>query len=163
MSTRQLVLVRHSKAAHGTVDIERALTDRGRRDAAALGAWLAKAGLRPDRAVVSPARRAAETWRCAGQAATVTEDRIYDNSVDDLLAVIGETPSDVQLLAIVGHNPSIGTLAAILDDGHGDVTARSELHQGYPTTAVAVFTLPGLFSELAAHSATLTHYAAPRG
>src|ERR1700754_4584457 len=59
-----LVVVRHSKAEQGGAsDFERELTDRGRRDAAAAGAWLAAEGVTPDRAVVSAAPRAAQTWQ----------------------------------------------------------------------------------------------------
>jgi phosphohistidine phosphatase SixA len=86
----------------------------------------------PERTVVSPALRAAQTWRQAVTALDpapepAVEKRIYDNTVDDLVAVIEETPEDVRTLAVVGHNPSIGGLAHELDDGRGDPAARQEL------------------------------------
>src|SRR3954453_9424386 len=62
---RRLVLVRHAQAAQGEVDADRTLTERGARQAAAIGAWLAQTGLIPDRVVVSPARRAQQTWELA--------------------------------------------------------------------------------------------------
>jgi phosphohistidine phosphatase len=167
MSERRLVLIRHAKAADGTVDAERPLTGRGRRDAAAIGAWLDKATVTPDRAVVSSARRAVETWKRAAEAlataAQVVDERLYDNTVDALLAVIRDTPPDVQTLAVIGHNPSIERLANDLDDELGDSASRAELAGGYPTSGVAVFTLNTPFAELEPKSATLTHFATPRG
>jgi phosphohistidine phosphatase len=65
--------------------------------AAALGAWLERAGLVPDRVLVSPARRTVQTWEQAGAALSsgvqpIGDARILDNTVDALLAAIRETP-----------------------------------------------------------------------
>ena len=113
MQPRRLLLIRHAKAADGPVDVDRALTGRGRGQAAAIGTWLADAGFAPDRALVSPARRAAQTWEQAAAHLGAApehevESRIYDNTVEALLAVIADAPDGVQTLAVVGHNPSIG-------------------------------------------------------
>jgi phosphohistidine phosphatase len=132
------------------------LTDRGVRQAAGLGAWLADGRLVPDCAVVSPARRAVQTWETAvPDVAPDVEPRIYDNTVDDLLAVIRATPDGVDTLAVVGHNPSIGALAADLDDGDGDAAARADLEVGFPAAAVAVFVLSSVFADVATGTARL--------
>src|SRR4051794_609610 len=93
---RRLVLIRHATAAQAPVDADRPLTDRGREQAAAIGQWLRRAALRPDRVVVSPALRAAQTWE--GAAAYLSppptpavDERIYDNTVEALFAVLHET------------------------------------------------------------------------
>ena len=96
MPPRRLLLVRHAKAAHGQPDADRPLTGRGERQATALGAWLGDAGLVPDRVLVSPARRAAQTWERAAAALPAelrptVEERIYDNTVEALLATVRET------------------------------------------------------------------------
>jgi phosphohistidine phosphatase len=166
--TRQLVLIRHAKAADGDVDIERPLTGRGRRDAAAVGRWLARSGLAPDRVFVSPAQRARETWAAAaaelpGAASAEVEDRIYDNDVDTLLAVLRDVPDNVEVLAVVGHNPSVERLANDLDDGEGDPDSREQLADGFSTSGIAVFELPGEWADLREHATTLTSFAAPRG
>ena len=165
MSVRRLVLIRHAKTGDGLADIDRRLTDQGHLDAAAIGAWLAELGLAPDRVVVSPARRTRQTWREAAAALAdppnpVVDERIYDNSVEDLLAVIGDAPDDVQTLVLVGHNPSMGQLASGLDDGSGP---QAQLITSYPTSATAVFTLPAPYYDVELGTATLTHFAAPRG
>jgi phosphohistidine phosphatase len=169
MTSRQLLLIRHAKAErHGEVDIERRLAKRGRADAAAIGRWLTEHGLIPDRIVVSPATRARETWQLAADAAGVTakpvvDERIYRNTVDDLLQAVAQTPRGVRTLAIVGHNPSMEDLAVALDDGTGDAAARTELTSNYPTGGVAVFAVGADWSGLGAGSGTLTGFGVPRG
>jgi phosphohistidine phosphatase len=168
VTVRRLVLVRHAKAAVGAVDAERPLTARGARDADAIGEWIARHSLVPERVVVSPARRAGQTWehasaRIAAASTAVVDERVYANTVSALLSVVGETPSDVQILAVVGHNPSIGGLANVLADEHGDAGARTALSGGYPTGGIAVFTVHMPWPDLAPHAATLTNFAAPRG
>jgi phosphohistidine phosphatase len=92
---------------------------------------LSDRGIAPDRAVVSPARRAHQTWELAtaelhAPAEPVLDGRVYDNTVEDLLDVLRQTPAEVTTLAIVGHNPGIQQLAVTLDDGRGDgAAARS--------------------------------------
>jgi phosphohistidine phosphatase len=165
MQLRRLVLVRHAQAADAPVDADRRLTEQGTRQAAAIGSWLEEAGVVPDRVVVSPARRAGQTWEQASARLTtdppIVDPRIYDNTVEALLAVIRETADDVRTVAVVGHNPSIGTLSAALDDGRGDPTARRDLHTGFPTGAVAVFTLATTAAAIAAGEATLSDFTVP--
>jgi phosphohistidine phosphatase len=166
--TRQLVLIRHAKADDGDVDIERPLTGRGRRDAAALGRWLDRSGIAIERVLVSPAQRARETWAAAaaelpGAASAEVDDRIYDNDADTLLAVLRDTPDNVEVLALVGHNPSVERLANDLDDGEGDPDSREQLADGFSTSGIAVFDLPGQWADVREHAATLTSFAAPRG
>jgi phosphohistidine phosphatase len=163
-----LVLIRHAKAADGAVDAERPLAPRGRRDAAAVGEWLAELGIAPDRVVVSPALRARETWERAAARLSAAPDpvldgRIYENEMDALLEVIRETPDQTGTLVLVGHNPSFGQLAYDLDDGTGDEEARQELLAGYPTSAVAVYESPADWAEVRARSLRLAAFAAPRG
>jgi phosphohistidine phosphatase len=165
VTTRQLVLVRHAKAGEGAVDRDRPLAERGVAEAPAVGRWLAQRQIAPDRVVVSPARRARQTWELAaaelGTAAEpVLDDRIYDDTVEDLLEIVRETAAEVTTLAIVGHNPGIQDLAIALDDGRGDEIGRTELRIKYRTGGVAVFDVSDSWADVG--SATLTGFAAPR-
>ena len=167
MPARRILLIRHAKAGEAATDVERPLTGRGKRQAASIGSWLADAGLVPDRAFVSPARRAAQTWEVASAElaqppTTVVDDRIYDNTVEALLAVLADAPDDVSTVAVVGHNPSIGQLAHELDDGEGSPAARRDLEAGFPTGTVAVFTVETPFTEIGPGTGTLTDFRAPR-
>jgi phosphohistidine phosphatase len=168
MQSRRVLLIRHAKAGDAPADIDRPLAKRGTRQAAAIGSWLEESGRVPDRVVVSPARRAAQTWELAAaqlepQLQPSVDARVYDNSVEALLAVLRETPGDVRTVAVVGHNPSIEELAAVLDDGHGNPAAHDAVQSGFPTAGVAVFSLAGPFADLAPGTATLDDFTAPHG
>jgi phosphohistidine phosphatase len=133
----RLLLIRHAKTEQGSPDETRTLTDRGRRDAAAIGAWLESADALPDAVVVSPATRARQTWELTGLTAQVSVDeRIYDNRPDNLLAIAREADEWVRTLAIVGHNPSIEWFLS-RHGGAGDV----------PTGTVVVFDVVGSWAD----------------
>jgi phosphohistidine phosphatase len=163
---RRLLLIRHAKAAVGPVDADRPLTKRGARRAAAIGSWLEQAEVVPDRVLVSPARRAAQTWERAAAPLVpglrpIIDTRIYDNTVEALLAGIRDTPDDVRTLAVVGHNPSIAELTAVLDDGQGSPGARRDADAGFRTGGVAVFVVATPFAAIAPGVATLTDFTVP--
>ena len=148
------------------MDRDRPLSQHGAERAGIIGSWLQQAGVVPDRVLVSPALRAAQTWERAAASLgadlpPTTDDRIYVNTVDAVLSAIAETDDDVATLVVVGHNPSVGEFAFALDDGTGDPAAREDLHAGFPTGAVAVFGLTTSFAELAAGTATLTDLEVP--
>ena len=165
VTTRRLVLIRHAKAGLGEIDRERPLAHRGIREAPEIGRWLADQELVPDLVVVSPARRARQTWeraatRLTGAPEPVLDERVYDNSREDLLAVVRDTPDSVRTLAIVGHNPGMQDFAISFDDGTGDEAARRDITGKYPTGGLAVFTVEDPWSR--AETGTLTAFAAPR-
>jgi phosphohistidine phosphatase len=162
----RLLLIRHAQAADAPTDRARPLTDSGVRRATAIGSWLLRAGYVPDRVLVSPAVRAAQTWAAAAASlapdlAPIVDDRIYDNTVEAVLGAITETPEDVRTLIVVGHNPSVGELAFALDDGDGNPDAQRQLQAGFPTGAVAVFRAATAFSDLGHAGATLEDFAVP--
>jgi phosphohistidine phosphatase len=168
VTEHRLVLIRHAKAGDGTRDLGRPLTRRGHRDAQAVGALLAEHAIVPDEVLVSPARRAIETWDeiagLLGAAASVRiDERIYENRLEVLLAAIRDTADDVGTLAVVGHNPGIGTLAHELCGEHSDPSAQAELGHGYPTAGTAVLRYAAGWRSLDAGRAELELFAAPRG
>jgi phosphohistidine phosphatase len=136
-----LVLVRHARAeAFGTTDHERALTDRGVREAMAAGSWLAGHGVVPDRVLVSDALRARQTWEAlAGEAGwdltPSFDSTLYEADPDTTLDVVRELAEDVTTAVLVGHNPTMAYLAQVLDASGSPQLAAS----GFPTGAVAVF------------------------
>ena len=89
---RRLMLLRHAKTERpegGQRDRDRKLTKRGRADAPAIGAYMARHGLVPEVALVSPAKRAQETWELVAETFAkppplVTEDRIYNASTEQV-------------------------------------------------------------------------------
>lgn len=169
MTTRRLILIRHAKAeTAGIDDAQRQLAPRGERDAREVGRWLEQAGVRSGVAAVSPARRTVQTWDLAVEEMsraprTVYDKRIYQATVDDLLAVISQAPPRVRTLVIVGHNPSIEALAVGLDDGQGNRAAAKEIALKFPTSAIAVLDAAGPWTAFTPGRATLVSFTAPRG
>lgn len=168
MTARTLVLIRHAKAVQDApTDVQRPLADRGHRDATAAGRLLSELSVVFDRVVVSPAVRTRETWEdiSANSPARAIEfdDRIYENTVDDLLAVIAGTPDDVATLALVGHNPATHGLALSLSDGDGDPDGEIAIRRGYPTCGIAIFDITTAWTELGSGDATLRTFIASRG
>jgi phosphohistidine phosphatase len=134
-ATRRLIVMRHAKAGElpGGPDAERALNPRGRRDAAAAGAWLRAGGMLPDLVLCSTARRARQTWQqiAAGleAAVTVREDpRLYEAGSAELLEIIRESSPDIGTLMYIGHNPAAQDLA----------TGLLGQAAGFPAAAIAV-------------------------
>lgn len=142
---RRLLLLRHAKSAWpgGTSDADRPLAARGRDAAPRMGAYLAEQNLIPDLALVSDARRSRETWDLVGPALPPTpmrlEPRIYEASVERLLAVLHGIEESVETLLMVGHNPGFEGLARALA-GEGDPAGLSRLAEKYPTAGLAVIT-----------------------
>jgi phosphohistidine phosphatase len=145
---RRLILLRHAKterAEAGARDRDRKLIKRGRADAPVIGGYMAHHGLVPDLAVVSPAARAQETWTLvaacfAKTPQMVTDDRVYNATVEKLVEVIGDTRKARSLL-IIGHNPGLHDLAVTLI-ASGDVEARERINEKLPTCGLVVIDLP---------------------
>ncbi|MQA77186.1 MAG: histidine phosphatase family protein [Streptosporangiales bacterium] len=168
-STRRLVVFRHAKSARPTDidDHDRPLAPRGERDASAAGRWLDAAGWTPDTVLCSTAVRARHTWRGAADVLSATppvtyERRLYLADVPTLVDLVRATPDDVGTLVLVGHNPGLEDLVVTLAGGAvGDAGERVEAK--FPTSAIAVLTVPGAWSALGPRVATLVEVAVPRG
>ena len=136
---------RHAKAGEGAVDRNRPLADRGVSERCLLSAGGWPTGDRPRPVVVSPGppgRGRRGSWPAAeldASASRCLDGRVYDNTVEDLLDILDQTPAQVTTLAIIGHNPGIQSLAIVLDDGRGASAARAQLATKYATSGVAVF------------------------
>ncbi|MDX3529557.1 histidine phosphatase family protein [Streptomyces sp. ID05-39B] len=164
---RRIVLFRHAKADWPQVtDHERPLADRGRQDAAVAGRKLTDSGIAVDLALCSTATRTRETWKLAvhelpHRPKTVYEERIYDASPGELIALLNEVSDDVRNLVLVGHNPGIEGLAEILS-GTAEEDARERMtRRGFPAAAFAVLTFDGSWKSLEPGTASLVDYWAP--
>ncbi|MEV5982338.1 histidine phosphatase family protein [Streptomyces sp. NPDC052114] len=164
---RRIVLFRHAKADWPQVsDHERPLAERGRRDAPVAGRKLADSGIPFDLALCSTAARTRETWKLAVQELpqrpkTVYEERLYEASPGELIAVLNETPDDVRNLVLIGHNPGVQGLTDVLaGEAEGDAQVRLN-RRGFPTAAFAVLTYSGSWKALEPGVATLVDYWAP--
>ncbi|MFE7517643.1 SixA phosphatase family protein [Streptomyces sp. NPDC057540] len=148
-TTRRIVLLRHAKADwNDESDHERPLAERGRKDAPVAGRRLADSGITFDLALCSTAARTRETWKLAvhelpARPKTVYEERIYEASLGELIALVNETPDTVGDLLVIGHNPGMHALAdALAGESEGDLLPRMN-RSGFPTSAFAVLTFDG--------------------
>lgn len=155
-ATRQLILVRHAKAADpdARADHDRALTERGHADAKALGEWFKEHRLRPDLVLCSTSVRTRETWAdvvaSSGLGALVANDqRIYNASVERLIDVIEDEGPPSHSIALVGHAPGIPGLAATLTEGVGAGPDAPSLDDGWPTCTAAVLEISVPWKQLA--------------
>ena len=97
--------------------------------------------------MISPSVRTRQTWQGAAAALpteppVVVEDRIYANSVGDLVDAVRECDESISTLALVGHNPSIQAMAA---RALRQTDAGMEALLSFPTSTVAVLEVDGLW------------------
>jgi phosphohistidine phosphatase len=157
---RTLVVVRHAKSdwSGAVADYDRPLADRGRRDAPAIGTWLAEHVEPLDLVVCSPARRARETWRLAearlDPAPPVRHDeRMYGAGPTELLTILAGLPDELGRVAVVGHNPGLTELVAALSGEDRELK----------TAAIVVLSWLGSWVDAEFGVATVDAYTTARG
>ncbi|MET0183550.1 MAG: histidine phosphatase family protein [Caulobacterales bacterium] len=142
---KTIILMRHAKAVRDQEapnDRARGLTGRGRRDAAAAGAALIAAGVKPEFALVSSAQRTRETAHYALAEIAPIDVRVDD----DLYLADPQTIWQAAMAApagrvlVIAHNPGIHEIAAMLADQAGDRSnAARAAAASFPTSAFAAF------------------------
>jgi phosphohistidine phosphatase len=166
---RRLLLLRHAKterAEPGERDRDRRLTARGRADAPVIGAYMVRHRLGPNVALVSPVKRAEETWALVADAfkkspRVVREERIYNAGAATLMELI-RAVRDATTLLVVGHNPGLHDLAVQLI-ASGDVDARERVKEKLPTCGLVVVEFPlDAWSQLHANTGRLERFISPR-
>lgn len=165
---RRLLLLRHAKTipATGRNDYERALVDRGRRDAAGIGAFVAESGLIPDLVIFSGAQRASETAsivvKCWPRPVEVrAELGLYDATRFAILAIVRALPDDAPSVMLVGHNPGVADLANHLV-GRGAKSELQRMAAKFPTCGLAVLEFEvDRWRDVAPGEARLARFATP--
>jgi phosphohistidine phosphatase len=167
---RRLLLLRHAKAAWPDVpDNERPLSDRGRRDAPAIGRWLQSSGYVPDIVLCSTASRTRETWELLAAELDAAppvryEQRIYEATALSLLHLLREAGNGYRTVLLIGHNPGIVELAigiAQMADGPaGEPLDRVRVK--FPTAAAAVLEFEGEWADLTPGEVRMTDFTVPK-
>ena len=160
---KTLVLVRHAKSAwpDDVADDERPLAKRGRRDAPAVGRWVAENGVTPQVVVVSSALRAVQTAELIAaeldpSPRRVVTDQAYNARPAELLELVRTLPAEADTAMLVGHNPGIESLATLLEE------SGSPLGE-FPTSAVCVLGFEGGWDSVEPGTGRLITFAVPRG
>lgn len=119
-----LILWRHAEAEDGSPDLGRALTERGRKQAARMADWLTPR-LPPDiRILASPAERTRQTAQALGRDYAVEPALAPGATAAEVLATAG-WPEAARPVLIVGHQPTLGRIAArLLAGAEGDVSVK---------------------------------------
>ncbi|KQY86317.1 MULTISPECIES: histidine phosphatase family protein [unclassified Brevundimonas] len=146
---QRLILMRHAeaeRAASSGRDRDRALSVRGRQDAAAMGRALAARGMRPDLALVSPALRTRQTWDLLHDAfgdVQVREDEAQYNGGAHALRLLVEAAEDeAGCLMVVAHNPGVHLLAVeYLVESAASPSVLDRMSGGFPPGSAAIFTV----------------------
>jgi phosphohistidine phosphatase len=144
-TVRRLLLFRHAKAQRpepGMEDRARVLIERGRKDSAKIGAYMATNGLVPDRVLISPSARTQETWKFTAAAlsstpAAVTAEQLYEATPRTIIALIKAVPTGAHILLVIGHNPELHELALMLI-ASGNADARERLQEKLPTAGLVI-------------------------
>jgi phosphohistidine phosphatase len=166
----RLMLLRHAKTEHDAPtgnDRDRRLDERGHRDAAAMGAWMADQGYIPDLALVSPATRAQQTWTALvpfmPEVNAEFVEELYNAETSDLLRTIRMAAASApRSLLVVAHNPSLHELGLTLP-ARGDKASLQALIGNLPTMGLVVIDFPfDDWNDVTFRSGTLTLFQSPK-
>lgn len=165
-----LLLLRHAKSSRddpSLEDFERPLAARGHQDAPRMGREIARRGWRPDLVLVSPARRARQTWElasafCADPPGARFQSGLYMAGAGQFLGLLHSLPDSADCILIIGHNPGMEEFALSLAGPGSKAKPLRLMREKFPTATVARFTFEGPWHGLAPRGARLTHFIRPR-
>ncbi len=166
---RRILILRHAKsdwAAGIGSDFERPLNGRGRRAAAATGAWLADECPVPSLVLCSAARRAEETWAIVARQwpeapEAVLDESLYLAETSDLLQLLRSLDDAVETVCLVGHHPGFDGLAILLAADRA-APQVADMRAKFPTAALADLAFGGPWSSLGPGKATLLRFVRPK-
>ena len=168
----QLLLMRHAKSSWddpALSDHARPLNRRGQRAAEAMRRAIQDLGLAPDLVLVSSSRRTLQTLEAlepwADTPLVEPMDAIYLATAPALLQVLRGVADTVRSVMLMGHNPGLHELEMLLVGTHGmahlDSTLR-RLAEGYPSGALAEFSVAGPWSGVGNGGERLVRFLCPR-
>jgi len=108
-----LILWRHADAQDDTPDLTRALTTKGRKQAAQVAAWLMTRLPTKIRILASPATRACQTADALGQEYEINKELAPGMHPVHILTACG-WPDASGAVLVVGHQPCLGEIASLI-------------------------------------------------
>jgi len=157
--------MRHAKSGYpeGVADHDRPLVARGIREAGLAGDWLRANAPGVDEVLCSTATRARQTLeRTAVEAPVRYSERLYGATPAIMIDEIGQTADAVATLLVVGHEPTMSGVALTLAGGGSDNAVVQRISTKFPTSAVAVLTVPCPWKALKPCGAALVGFEVPR-
>lgn len=113
----ELLLWRHAEATDTAPDMQRELTAKGRKQAAAIASWLKPRIPQSSLILVSPALRTQQTAEALGMDFITRQDISPGASAETLLKAAGWPDADGTVI-IVGHQPSLGEAISLVLTGN---------------------------------------------
>jgi phosphohistidine phosphatase len=150
-----LIFWRHAEALdpeEGQEDLSRALSPKGEKQAAKMGAWLDRQLPEGVRVMCSPAVRTEQTVNSLGRKYKLKSELLPDASALEMLEAVG-WPNSKMSVVVVGHQPVMGQcIAHLLGLPASDLTVRkgavwwlrSRVRDGVPQTVVVTVQTPEL-------------------
>jgi len=139
---KRLYLIRHAKSSWSNPELDdfsRPLNKRGKKDCPEMATRLAKAAIRPDLIVASPAKRARKTAVCIAKGTGYNKKNIdyyedlYFGTFSHHLQLIEELLGKVNVLFLVGHNYTMTELGEHLTGSYlGNVPTCGIVGVEYP-------------------------------
>lgn len=108
-----LILWRHADAEEGAPDIARALTAKGREQAARVAAWMHRHLPKGFEVISSPALRAQQTAE-ALKLHIKTDKKLAPGASVQAILKAAQWPDHQQAVVLVGHQPDLGHAIAFL-------------------------------------------------
>ncbi|HOV14017.1 MAG TPA: histidine phosphatase family protein [Spirochaetota bacterium] len=140
---KQLILMRHAKSDwdNSLSDIDRPLSERGKREAPVVGKFLRKEKIIPDKLISSPSQRTRETLRylmkeLKEQINVEFNDIIYENIPKKIVELISKTEENIKTLMILGHNPS---MEGLYQSFSGILIDDNDICEKFVTSAISLF------------------------
>ncbi|MGD1170584.1 SixA phosphatase family protein [Mycobacterium seoulense] len=162
---RTLLLMRHAKSDYppGVADHDRPLAPRGIKQAGLAGDWLRANAPVIDAVLCSTATRARQTLANTGIDAPVRySERLYGATPGTMIEEINTVGEEVETLLVVGHEPTMSALALGLAGSGTDAAAAERISAKFPTSAIAVLTVPSGWKGLELGRAALIAFEVPR-
>ena len=166
----QLLLLRHAKSSWADAalpDKDRPLNARGRRGAVAMRRAMREFGLIPDLVLLSSAKRTMETMSALepwdDTPLVEPMDILYLASGALLLTTLQTVAETVRTVLLIGHNPGMHELAMMLTDKRASAEKHvNGVREGFPTGALAEFSITGPWSGLGPGIGRLMRFLTPR-
>ncbi len=161
-----LLLMRHAKSDYppGVADHDRPLAPRGIKQAGLAGDWLRANVPAIDGVLCSTATRARQTLAKTRIDAPVRyAERLYGAAAGTMIEEINTVSDGIKTLLVVGHEPTMSAVALGLAGGDGtDAAAVERISEKFPTSAIAVLTVPCVWKGLELGRAALIGFEVPR-
>lgn len=150
-----LLLLRHAKAESAGKgsggDHERALSTRGRNDAAEMGSVFAARGETVELVLCSTSLRTRETWELVRPAVHGSPEVRFLRGIytaeDTYLDILRAEAGGAASLLLIGHNPTMQNTAATLAAKDGGAGGH-DFPADFPTAALAILAFEGSWADL---------------